>query len=405
MSVTTTEPARDSGGKGGKTIARLGRSDRSALGRWFWTVDRPLLLMIVILIGCGLLAVLAASPAASYRYSGGTVKVGELHYFKRQLFWALTGLAVMIPVSMMSRLAARRLAIIGGGLFFILLLLTPFIGSSANGATRWIGVGAFSLQPSEFLKPCFIVTTAWLLSLRFEDQKLPMMQVSFASLALVALLLVQQPDYGQTALFLAVWTAQALLAGLSLQMFGMILVGGLCLAGVAYLSVDHFASRIDRFLTGSGDTYQIDRALDAFRAGGLFGVGPGEGRVKLQLPEPHTDYIFAVIGEEFGAIACLVLALLILGIVSRVLMRLTEEDDPFLFLATAGLITQFAAQAFINMGVALSLLPAKGMTLPFVSHGGSSMIALSFGMGLLLAFTRRNDYLRRSPYLDRWRER
>ena len=386
----------------GVPVARLGRADRSALARWFWTVDRPLLLLILVLIGCGLVGVLAASPAASYRYSGANHQVGDLHYFKRQLFWAFAGLAVMIPTPMLSRDGARRAALGGAVFFSILLALTPLIGASANGATRWIGVGAFGLQPSEFLKPCIIVTTAWLLALKFEDQNLPTMQVSAALMALVCMLLVQQPDYGQTALFAAVWVAQALLAGLSLPMLAVIGVAGMVGAGVAYLTVHHFASRIDRFFTGAGDTYQIDKALEAFRNGGLFGTGPGEGRIKLQLPEPHTDYIFAVIGEEFGAIACIAIAALILAIVARVLLRLVEEEDPFLFLASAGLIAQFALQSFINMGVALSLLPAKGMTLPFVSHGGSSMVALSFGMGLLLAFTRRNEYLKKSPYLNRW---
>jgi cell division protein FtsW len=386
----------------GNAIARLGRSDRSALGRWFWTVDRALLLMVLVLIGCGLVAVLAASPAASYRYSGASHRVGELYYFKRQLFWAFAGLAVMVGTSMLTRDWARRAALAGAVLFSVLLAMTPLIGSSANGATRWIGVGAFALQPSEFLKPCIIVTTAWLLALRFEDRNLPTMQVSAALMGLICLLLIQQPDYGQTALFGAVWIAQAMLAGLSLPMLAVIGVLAVVGAGAAYLTVHHFASRIDRFFTGTGDTYQIDKALEAFRNGGLFGTGPGEGRVKLQLPEPHTDYIFAVIGEEFGAIACIAVAALILAVVARVLLRLVEEEDPFLFLATAGLITQFALQSFINMGVALSLLPAKGMTLPFVSHGGSSMVALSFGMGLLLAFTRRNEYLKKSPYLNRW---
>jgi cell division protein FtsW len=171
----------------------------------------------------------------------------------------------------------------------------------------------------------------------------------------------------------------------------------------AYLFVPHVTSRIDRFLTGGGDTYQVDRALDCFRAGGLFGVGPGEGRMKAHLPEPHTDYIFAVIGEEFGAIACIMVALLYLAIVARVLLRLLDEEEPFVFLAASGLVTQFGLQAIINMAVNVHLLPSKGMTLPFISHGGSSFIALSLGMGLLLALTRRNPYLKASPYVERWR--
>jgi len=278
----------------------------------------------------------------------------------------------------------------------------PFIGQQANGATRWIGGGGLQFQPSEFLKPMFIVTTAWLLALGQDDRSLPTMAISAGFLGVIGLLLVQQPDIGQTILFVAVWMVQAVLAGLSLYALAGLGAAAVCGLGAAYLFVPHVTSRVDRFLTGGGDTYQIDRALDAFRAGGLFGTGPGEGVVKLRLPEPHTDYIFAVIGEEFGAIACLALASLFIAIVARVLIRLLDEEDVFLLYASAGLAAQFGIQAVINMSVNLNLVPSKGMTLPFISHGGSSMIALSIGMGLLLAFTRRNAYLKRSPYVDGW---
>lgn len=385
-------------------VARLGRSDRTAIGRWFWTIDRVLLLMVFVLICSGLIAVAAASPAAAYRYSGGTHQLGQLHYFKRQIIWVLLGLPVMLGVSMLTRKWALRLALGGTAFFTFLLVLVPFIGSVANGAHRWIGAGGFQIQPSEFLKPLFIVTTAWLLALGNEDRTLPVKRISAALLVIVAALLVMQPDIGQTVLFSAVWLVQAVLAGLSIN--AVLVLGGVGFVGLgaAYLFVPHVTSRIDRFLTGGGDTYQIDRSLDAIRSGGLFGTGPGEGTMKLKLPEPHTDYIFAVIGEEFGAIACLALACLFIAIVVRVLVRLLDEDDPFLLYAAAGLVSQFGLQAVINMSVNLNLLPSKGMTLPFISHGGSSMIALSIGMGLLLAFTRRNAYLKRSPYVGGWKE-
>lgn len=385
-------------------VARLGRSDRTALGRWFWTIDRVLLLMIFVLICFGLIAVAAASPAAAYRYSGGVHQLGELHYFKRQLLWAGIGLPVMLGVSMLNRQWALRLALGGTALFMVLLALVPFIGQAANGAHRWIGAGGIQIQPSEFLKPLFIVTTAWLLALGNEDKTIPAMKISAALLCIVAVLLVQQPDIGQTALFSIIWVMQAVLAGLSLTAVAGLGVLGIVGLVTAYLFIPHVTSRIDRFFTGGGDTYQIDRALDAFRAGGLFGTGPGEGTMKLKLPEPHTDYIFAVIGEEFGAIACLALASLFIAIVVRVLVRLLDEEDPFLLYASAGLVGQFGLQAVINMCVNLNLLPSKGMTLPFISHGGSSMVALSIGIGLLLAFTRRNAYLKRSPYVGGWKE-
>ena len=383
---------------------RFGRSDRTALGHWFWTIDRVLLLMVFVLICFGLIAVAAASPAAAYRYSGGNVQVGALHYFKRQLFWVAAGLPVMLGVSMMTKTWARRFALAGAAFFTLLLAAVPLIGQSANGATRWIGAGGFQLQPSEFLKPLFIVTTAWIFSLKAQDRGLPTIPLSAGLLAIVALFLVQQPDIGQTALFVAVWVAQAALAGVSMQIILGFIGMGIVSMGAAYAFIPHVTSRIDRFLTGGGDTYQIDKALDALRSGGLFGAGPGEGVMKMRLPEPHTDYIFSVIGEEFGAIACIALALLYLGIVLRVLVQLLDEEDPFLLLASAGLVIQFGLQAAINMMVNLALLPSKGMTLPFVSHGGSSMIALSIGMGLLLAFTRRNAYLKRSPYIRRGAE-
>lgn len=383
-------------------MSALGRSDRTLVGRWFWTIDRVLLSLVLLLISIGLIAVAAASPAAAHRYSGGSVQIGDLFYFKRQLFWVAVGVPVMLGVSMLPVIWAKRLALVGTIGAIVALIAVPFLGAEANGAVRWINLGGFQLQPSEFLKPLFIVTTAWLLAARYDDKSIPSMQVSFALLVLIAALLVKQPDFGQTALFSAVWLVQAFLAGMSLTT----LVGAMCTAAgglvVAYMTAPHVTQRIDKFLTGGGDTYQIDRALDCFRAGGLFGVGPGEGQMKFRLPEAQTDYIFSVIGEEFGAIACLGLACLFLAIVVRVLLQLLEEEDPFIFLAASGLAVQFGAQAMINMAVNLALLPSKGMTLPFISHGGSSFLALAMGMGLLLALTRRNKFLNASPYVERW---
>ena len=381
----------------------LSRNDRTALGRWFWTIDKGLLALVLLLIGVGIIAVAAASPAAAHRYSGGTVRVGDLYYLKRQILWVLAGVPLMLGVSMLPVAWARRLALAGTAVCLAALFAVPLVGSEANGAVRWIQLPGFAFQPSEFLKPLFIVTTAWLLSLRFEDRSAPTMQLSFGLLVVIAALLIKQPDFGQTALFVAVWLAQAVLAGMSVVVLGVLLVAGALALGAAYMFVPHVTSRIDRFITGGGDTYQIDRALDAFKAGGLFGAGPGEGQMKFRLPEPHTDYIFSVIGEEFGAIACILLALLYLAIVVRVLLQLLDEEDPFVFLAGAGLVTQFGLQAAINMAVNLNLLPSKGMTLPFISHGGSSFLAVSLGMGLLLALTRRNPYLKASPYAARWR--
>jgi cell division protein FtsW len=385
------------------TATAFSRGDLTPLGRWFWTVDKLLVMLVLALIVCGIIAVAAASPAAAKRLSGHNFRYEDLYFLKRQIFWVLAGLPVLFGVSMLSIPWAKRLSIFGTVVFLIALMAVPLVGAGANGAQRWLAFGSFQLQPSEFFKPLFVVTTAWLLALRFEDRTLPTMQLSFGLLVVVAALLVQQPDYGQTALIAAVWLVQALLAGMSIWMLVVLALLGTLGLGFAYLTVSHVSDRIDKFVTGGGDTYQIDKALDCFRAGGLFGVGPGEGQMKFRLPEPQTDYIFSVIGEEFGLVACLVIAGLYIAIVVRVFVLMLDEDEPFVFLAASGLATQFGLQATINMMVNLKLLPSKGMTLPFISHGGSSFIALCMGMGLLLAFTRRNPYRNASPYAERWR--
>lgn len=375
------------------------RSDRTAVSRWFWTIDRVLLGLIFLLIGIGIVAVLSASPAAAHRYSGNNLRLSELMYFQRHLFWVGVGVPVLIGVSMLPLHWIRRVCVFGFLIFLAALIAVPFVGSDANGAARWISLGGFQFQPSEFIKPAFIITSAWILSTRYDDSSVPALKVSGALLVLVIGLLVIQPDYGQSALVMCVWVAQALLAGMNLWVFATIAMSGLAGLGIAYMFVPHVQSRIDRFIFNEGDTYQADKALECFQNGGLFGTGPGQGIVKMQLPEAHTDYIFAVIGEEFGMLACVGLAILYLGIMTRILLQLVDEEDPFIFLSVAGLTTQFGAQAFINMGVNLHLLPSKGMTLPFISHGGSSFIAMAISMGLVLALTRRNRFLAASPFV------
>ena len=378
----------------------FGRADKSPLSRWFWTIDRPLLFMLLVLIGIGLIGVAAASPAAALRLSGTNLTVPPLHFLWRQLMWVAAGVPLMIGVSMLTKDAARRVALGGFVIFLILLALVPLIGAEKNGAVRWIQLPGFQMQPIEFLKPFFVVTTAWLFALKFEDRSLPVIPLGAMVLALIVALLVIQPDFGQAALVIAVWLVQAVLAGLPLLLLGaavLIALGGLV---IAYQFEPHIRNRLDGYLHGEGDTYQVDRALDCFRSGGLYGAGPGEGTAKFHLPEAHTDYIFSVIGEEFGAIACFALALLYLAIVLRVLLQLLDEDDPFTLMAATGLVAQFGGQALINMSVNLALAPSKGMTLPLVSHGGSSFLATAIAMGLLLALTRRNRHLKASPYLQ-----
>ncbi|MGZ8328792.1 MAG: FtsW/RodA/SpoVE family cell cycle protein [Allosphingosinicella sp.] len=387
-----------------KTENRLGRSDRSAAGRWFWEIDRVLLFFVAVLIAIGLIAVAAASPAAGQRLSGGGVSYTPLHYFYRQLVWIVVALPVMVAVSMLPRTTAKRWCLIGTLFFTGLLFLVPIMGVEVNGARRWLGIGFSQFQPSEFQKPLYIVSMAWMLSLKEQDASLPVVPLSGICTGLIALLLMQQPNFGETIIFAAAWVMLLTLSGVSLRTLGLLGVGGIVAIVMAYFFYPVATSRIDAFLfSGAGhDTYQTESALRTLTAGGLFGAGPGAGVRKFHLPEPHTDYIFSVIGEEFGIIACLAIAAIYLVIVARVLIRLLHEEDKFVVLAAAGLVCQFGLQALINMAVNVQIAPSKGMTLPFISYGGSSMVALSIGMGLLLAFTRRNPYLHRSPYVVKW---
>ncbi|MEX0299422.1 MAG: FtsW/RodA/SpoVE family cell cycle protein [Kordiimonas sp.] len=367
----------------------LSRNDNSVVSRWWWTVDRWMLVLIVALIVLGVWLALTASPAVAERLG-----LDSMHFVKRQGMFLGVSLGAVMTISMMSTDMVRRLAVIGFPVALLMVIATLFIGPEIKGATRWIALGSHTLQPSEFLKPFFVVTTAWILSAEFEGEKIPAKQVATGLYLLVAGCLVLQPDFGQTVLISAVWIAQMALAGLPIMW--LTVAGGLGLLGIGlgYALLPHVASRIDRFINpASGDTYQADKAMEAFGAGGLFGTGPGDGAVKLHLPDAHTDYIFAVVGEEFGAIAGIMLLLLFAGIVVRGLAHLLKEENPFRLLAAAGLIMQFGLQALINVGVNLALLPSKGMTLPFVSYGGSSMLALAIGMGMALALTRRNRFI------------
>lgn len=373
--------------------------ERTALAIWFWEIDRVLLSLIVTLMAIGLVAVAAASPVAAIDRSTTSVAVNPLIYFYRQLMWVFIGLPIMLIISMLPRPQARRLAIFGCAFFFVMLMCVPVLGSTVNGAKRWIDLPGFRFQPSEFLKPVYVVALAWLLSLRAKDMTLPVVPLSFAVTGLIAIILMRQPDFGQTVIFAACLGVLLLLSGVSMRFIGA--MGAVALGGLiaVYMFYENGRQRVNDFL---GIGVQIDAGPDqtdlAFRTishGGFTGVGPGGGQNKFRLPEAHTDYIFSVIGEEFGLLACIAIACVYLAIVVRVLLRLLDEEDVFTILAAAGLTTQFGLQAIINMGVNAQIFPSKGMTLPFISYGGSSMLALCIGVGLLLAFTRRNPFMGR----------
>jgi cell division protein FtsW len=378
---------------------RLGRGDRSPLGVWFWELDRVLLALMLVLIAIGLLAVAAASPAGAQRLSNATVKLPALHFFYRQLMFIIIGVPLMLVISMYPREQARRLALVGFLIFLGLLMLVPFIGKEVNGSQRWIGYGIASLQPSEFLKPFFAITLAWIISWRQKDATLPVRTITMAVTGYVCIFLMSQPDLGQTILYSSTWFALMMVSGVpASRLWALVLsaVGGLVLA---YNFYPVATMRINAWVFGTEGLTHDKMALSTLTAGGLVGVGPGLGTRKYSLPEGHTDYIFSVIGEEFGLLACMVIAALFFAILVRVVIRLLDEKDQFIVLAVTGLAAQFCGQAMINMAVNLGIFPSKGMTLPFVSYGGSSILALSICCGLILALTKRNPYLDRSRYM------
>ena len=367
----------------------LSRADTSVLGRWWWTVDRWTLLAVGALIGFGYIMMLAASPAVAER-----IHVSRDTFIAKQVvFLALAG-AVVVGTSLLSPRGVRRLALIGCAVAILLTAMTLVSGVEIKGARRWIALPGMSLQPSEFLKPCFAVVTAWLLSEGARTRRFPGRVIACAIFAVIALLLKSQPDMGMLSVVLAVFFAQLFVGGLNLGLVGLAGGGVVAAAVAAYSFFPHVRSRVTRFLDpASGDSYQVNTALEAFANGGLLGRGPGEGRVKDVLPDAHADFVFAVMGEEFGLVICLLVLGIFGFIVLRGLLRLLAEQDLFIVLAATGLVTSFGLQSFVNMASSLHLIPTKGMTLPFVSYGGSSVIAIALGIGMLLALTRRRTRL------------
>lgn len=364
------------------------RTDRSVLGRWWWTVDRWTLAALAGLMAIGALLILAVSPAAASRIGG----LGSFQLAERQMVFLSLALAVLIGVSLLDPRSLRRMAVLGLLASYALLGLTLLVGVEIKGATRWLSVGGLSFQASEFAKPFFAVVVAWMLAASKTEPGVPGTRIAIGLWLLLVALLLLQPDVGQTFVVTAVWGIQLFMAGLPMLWIVMLGLAGLGGLVGAYFTLPHVAARIDGFLDPeSGDRYQIERSMDAFMNGGLLGRGPGEGTVKLLLPDAHSDFIFAVAGEEFGALACLLILGLFAFIVLRGFARLVQENNLFVVLACAGLLAQFGLQALINMASSLHLMPTKGMTLPFLSYGGSSILALAVGMGMVLGLTRRRS--------------
>lgn len=327
---------------------------------------------------------LAASPAVANRLG-----LDSHHFVQRQIIYLFPAIVIMLGVSLLAPVSVRRLAAVMFLVLVPMMVLTLIVGAEIKGSRRWLRIASLTLQPSEFLKPAFIVVSAWMLAEGRSNLNFPGIRISAVLYGTVIGLLLLQPDFGQTALISVVWLVQLFIAGMP---WFWVWAGGLSVmmgGFVAYSMVGHVASRINRFFDpASGDTYQIDTALNAFHTGGLFGRGPGEGVVKQVLPDAHTDFIFAVAGEEFGLFVCLFIAALFAFVVLRGISRLMRESNLFIVLAASGLLVMFGLQAMINIGVNLNLLPSKGMTLPFISYGGSSLLALAIAMGMVLAMTR-----------------
>jgi cell division protein FtsW len=362
----------------------VSRTERSRFAAWWWTVDKLMLAALVTLMLAGIVLSLAASPPVAARLG-----LDPFYFVNRHVAFLIPAFAVLIATSFLTPRQIRRIALVMFIVSLALVVATLWYGAEVKGARRWIIIAGVNVQPSEFLKPAFVILIAWLFGESARRPEMPANTVAITLVLLVVGCLVLQPDFGQAMLVSLVWGALFFMAGMRIiWVAGLTGAAALGIAG-AYLTVPHVAQRIKRFLDpASGDTFQVDTAAESFMRGGWFGQGPGEGTVKRILPDSHSDFPFAVAAEEFGIVLCLVLVALFAFIVIRALAHAMRDDDPFMRFATAGLAILFGVQAAVNMSVNLHLIPAKGMTLPFISYGGSSIISLAYAMGMLLALTR-----------------
>ncbi len=361
------------------------RTSKSILGRWWWTIDRGFLGLLLLLIVIGVTLVVSASPPVAMR-----IGLGQYHFLIRHLIVLVPSIAIMIGISLLDIRQIWRISSIGLLGSIICMIYVLGFGMEIKGAQRWIHLPGFSLQPSEFAKPFFIVVASWLIARQKDTEKFHGMRYASILFAVVVGLLVLQPDIGMTFVLTCCFLVLVFLAGIPFRIIFLLAGGGIGALFAAYFSLPHFRSRLDRFLNPeSGDTYQIEKSLDAFKNGGIFGTGPGQGTVKLSIPDSHADFIFSVAGEEFGLFFIVILIALYGYIIVRGFNRIMDSNNLFVVLAVGGLLTMFGLQALVHMGSALHLLPTKGMTLPLVSYGGSSLLSMCMAMGMVLALTRR----------------
>ena len=365
------------------------RTDRGAVANWWWTIDRWFLAAFLVLMVLGIVLSFAASPAVAER-----IGLEEFHFVSRQIVYMLPAVGAMLAVSFLDDRQIRRLALAMLLVSLALMVAALFVGVEVKGSRRWISLLGVSVQPSEFMKPAFVVIWAWLFAEHARQPDIPGNLFATILLVLVVVLLVAQPDLGQTMLVLGTWAAMFFMAGMPWLWIGLLGAVGAVGAVGAYSFFPHVAGRIDRFWTGEGDNFQTEMGREAIVRGGWFGQGPGEGTIKRVLPDSHTDFIFSVAGEEFGIVLCLLLVALFAFIVLRGLTIALKEHDDFTRFSVAGLVILFGFQSIINIGVNLQLLPAKGMTLPFISYGGSSLVAMAISMGMVLALSRKKPQRR-----------
>lgn len=367
----------------------VSRVQRGAVAEWFWTIDRIFLAAFVLLLGVGFMLSFSASPPEAERLG-----LESFYFVKRHGVFLLPTLAIMVSASFLSPRQVRRTALVVLAISIVLMVLALFFGIEVKGSRRWVSILGLSIQPSEFMKPAFVVICAWLFSEHARHPEIPGNLFAIIIFGIVAALLIAQPDFGQTMLTGMIWGGMFFLAGISWSW--ILMLGGLAMGGffAAYSAFPHVAGRVDRFLTGEGDTFQVDTAREAIIRGDWFGQGPGEGTIKRILPDSHTDFVFSVAAEEFGIIFCMCLVLLFAFLVLRGFSHANRDRDDFSRLAISGLVLQIGLQSMINICVNLRLMPAKGMTLPFISYGGSSMFAIALTAGFLLALTRRRPETR-----------
>jgi len=357
---------------------------KNKLQLWWNSIDRVSVTIIFILIAFSVIIITTASPAIAYR-----IGLEPFYFMKRQLIFLFIGFLVMIGISFLSVTNVKRLAALGFIVCLVCLVAVLFVGQQIKGSRRWMQFLGFSIQPSEFIKPFFIVLTAWLFSIKYQESDFPAFKVSFFLYALTVALLMLQPDFGMVMTVSIIWVGQLFISGLSLIWFFVIFIFGVINISLAYVFFPHVQRRIDSFLHAeSFENYQVKKSLEAFQKGGFYGEGLGEGVVKHQLPDSHTDFIFAVIGEEMGFVMCMFLLFLYGLLVIRGLYVVTKTKNNFGILAISGILMQIGMQSVFNMGVSLHLFPTKGMTLPLISYGGSSVIAISIALGMMLAFSR-----------------